>query len=629
MFPAAFTKGIRWSRLKEAPADFLNGRIRSALLSFSIPVQKKPLLQDELNELSKELEKAVFDVEPLFMGMGADLQTVHQNTAGLASNVLNWVGLLDADHEDGAIFNLHRITDSALEELHSCQEEIHEKASQRKMVMEHLHSLSEIFERVEKIGLLLKIVAMNIGIESARTHKSSELFSVVSMETGNLSLKIRKISETSFEVLNAAGESQNALYQSLATGEDQIRQLSRNAGKIVLEAVLDIEALMAASRRAAEEAGKNSRGIREQVGDLVVAIQAHDSISQRVAHITKALKDAKKILEEPRTDNQTAFSVLSLQSLQLKGIIMEIHRIHRQGKEAFEKILMEIDALLDCLTRTGSGSGFSGSWKEKPFDPFQKLKASFENLGQVLNQGQKLLNPVRQSASRASETVDQIEKLVQNVHSIEFETHIMALNAIIKAAHLGQEGGALEVLAQEVKQSSNQSVSVLGRTSDLLSRITLVAEKLQEECAADEVGMTLDQAVANLSKACNDFSRDSNTARLEAEAIKKFISGLMIRLDFMPELANHFSCCLKRMEGMVPEAAPSREEKMEHEKGGMDELFTRYSMERERQIHQSALNSTSLAAMASGLEEEMTTEGKGFEKPVENPDDLGDNVELF
>ncbi|MBU4053953.1 MAG: methyl-accepting chemotaxis protein, partial [Proteobacteria bacterium] len=572
MVPVIISKGIELNFLKGGlkgfPANSLTGGMGNFLRSYFKSIKKHPALMEELSELSKDLEKEVSAVEPLFMGMGTDLQTIHQNTGDLARNVLNWVGLLDDKNESGAFFTLRKLADMALEELLSCQKEIEEKLSQRKLVMEHLDSLSGIFVRVEKIGLLLKIVAMNIGIESARTHKSFELFSVVSMETSHLSMKIRQIADTSFEVLNSAGESQKALYHSLSQGLHHIRGMARNAGKIVHEAVGEIECLMAASRNAVEKAGVNSHRIREQVGELVAAIQFHDNMSQRIAHITKALKDAKILLDESlknkspengKDSSLTAISIIHLQTMQLKGIIGEIRRIHCQGRDAFENILGEIDALLECLTRMSGDSSFPDSEKGKNNDPFEKLQTSFGSLAQVLLQAQELLNPARQSASKASETVEQIEKLVRDIHSIEFETHLMALNAIVKAAHLGQEGGALEVLAQEVKQSSDQSVGVLDRTTDLLQQITATAEKLQEEWAANEAGTTLNQAANTLSKVCRDFSKDSEAARIQAETIKKSISGLVSNLDFMPRLAENLSGCLERMEGSIQDRVPAPE----------------------------------------------------------------------
>jgi hypothetical protein len=97
----------------------------------------------------------------------------------------------------------------------------------------------------------------------------------------------------------------------------------------------------------------------------------------------------------------------------------------------------------------------------------------------------------------------------------------------------------------------------------------------------------------------------------------------------MPELAEKLSCCHKKMETITLGMTPSQGESTEQGKERMDELFQRYSMEREREIHQSTLQPSPMQAMASDPGDAMDSGALAFEPPMENPDDLGENVELF
>ena len=66
---------------------------------------------------------------------------------------------------------------------------------------------------------------------------------------------------------------------------------------------------------------------------------------------------------------------------------------------------------------------------------------------------------------------DTLTVSADSVQDINFEIHLLSLNAAIKSAHIGSEGRALEVLAHAVKGLSDQSNGFVARINGLVEKI--------------------------------------------------------------------------------------------------------------------------------------------------------------
>ena len=608
----SFLKDPGFQFLKRGLAEKLLPRFRTSGRAWE--------MQAQLPHLANELKEGCKSVEPEFIEIGQELQAIYKDATELTQQVLHSLSMIGGEEGEGVLSQLRGVAEQSLEELEVCQENVSEKAALIKTVTEHLQSLSDILPSAEKVGLLLGVVGVNIGIEKTRSSESTELFSVVAHEIGRLSEKIKVTSQDGLDLLKKALATQRSLYGDLSEGLKKISRMGENASGIVQDAVQEIEKLMASLIETAEKAGKHSKRISKQVGNLVVAVQFHDSMSQRVEHIAKALGDVEGFLaadnasaesSDPDDKLSLALSLINLQSAQLKDIISEIGHIYEMGARSFEEIIHEFKTLSNHLSDLVADSGQDPELECQVADPFERLRSSFDDLNNVLYQGRALMEPVRNAAYRASETVEQVSGLVQNIYAIGFETHLMALNAILKAAHLGQEGSALEVLAHEVKHSSDRSTSIMERAEELLNLVTEAADKLRDQAGNKGPEVSLEDAIEGFTQAYNRFMEASTTTRAKADEIKEAISKTKIGLEFLPLLAEKLMESLRQLEIMALDLSSlmHREHSLQQQRA--DHILDRYTMEKEREVHEAYLAESSFRQDRRDMPEDLSGAGKG------------------
>jgi methyl-accepting chemotaxis protein len=569
----------RWSRWR------LNARVRD--------------IRTRLPGLTEDLVAACKEVEPEFMEIGQELQEIYGDAKGLTQQVLDLVNLIGGNNQEGVFFHLRGLAESSLVQIQNCQRNVSEKTTIIESIVSRLSDLTNVCHLLEKVGFLLRLVAVNIGIESARSLASSELFCVVAQDTRDLSDKIMAIVEEGQDVLTKALASQQRLHTDFSHGLREIDQLGGNAHSIVQEAVQGIESLLKGMRHLVEQAGENSAQIQQQVGDLVMALQFHDSMSQRVVHISEAIYDVDRLLSGNALNNggfdyeknrPHAFCILQVQAAQLREIINEIERVHDRCVHSFGKILVGFRAFVDQLLETRSSRREDAPQGRHKGGPFTRLELSFGDLNEVIYRGRELMEGVQHSALRVSDTVKHITKCVTEMHTIGFETHLMALNAIVKAAHLGQEGGAIEVLARQVTQSSTESRSVLVRAAEMLEGITSAAHQLQgrndDNTSSDA---PFEEAMDEITMAYQRFTQTTDMVHERADEITAVIRKTKTRLEFLPHLAERFTKSLHQIEAIILELSSYATGEHNLDTVNAGEILNRYTMKKEREIHETSL----------------------------------------
>ncbi len=640
IYDAVNKKHINLHFLKELICQSLNERMKRKL---RFPLRYNSLVRQlrvQLPDLANDLESACKGSEPEFMQIGQELQAIYTDATKLTRQVRDSVNLIGGKEGKGILFLLRETAEQSLAELQSCRKNVSEKTSLMKTVMEYLDNLSTMLPLVEKVGLLLRVISVNIGIECVRSNESTDLFSVVVQETKELSDKIKGISNEGLDVLKKAQATQRALYGDLSEGLNKIDRMGEKAGTIVKGAVRQIENLIVSTLQIAEQAGEHSRCISQQVGNLVVAVQFHDSMRQREEHATKVLCDIERLLAEDAKGKENydhksklsiAHSIINLQHAQLKDIISEIGRVYEMSVRSFEEIIMEFSAMLNRLSDLSPGPDQIQRQKGRDVDPFERLRSSFGDLNGVLHQGQALMEPVRQAASRASGMVAHISGLFRDIHTIGFETHLIALNAIVKAAHLSSKGSALEVLAQEVKHSSDRSMSIMERMDEPLGLVTDVAAKLRDQSTNREAEISLESSIEQIARTYHRFMETTTVIHERADEIKKAILKTKADLNFLPLLSETLTGFMNQLEVFALKLTPFTSEEHRLNLKEKDRIIECYTTDKERQVHEIHFLGLSDRQPKNVMPEDLPDADAKAEQAAKGEPENGqkDNIELF
>jgi len=675
---------MRWQRVRSlglavAARRRQWGRQARALLWN--PSSKVPL-SDRLDAVCRSLSKACERAEPRFLEVGQGLQSVYAGVSSTTSRIQDALEEFGADSRQGVLGRIAELTESAFDRMKSCQQEIGKRLERVEAMEGSLEGLLRGCQEMERLALLLRMVSMNMGIESACCHGASDLFGVVSEDVNRLSGEITREVEVSHTELTNSRSIQGRARKEISMGLARLAALAGDAEATVEAAAGETRRIVELSLGILRDADRRSKAVTGQVGDVVVALQFHDNMNQRAQHVVEALEDAQTFFREgvdghgcrPKEERlRRAHAIVRLQGAQVERMVEEILAVHGHQQKALDAIRVEVEGL---------GSGLRDLWKEdtneEGVDPFHGLQHSLDDLKTLSGEGDALSRRMEASAGAASRTVVRVRECIAGIRAVTYRLRVISLNAIVKAGRLNGDGATLDVLSQEVQRLADSAGEYVIHMTDILQTLAFGAEALGDEGPGEkdeEVSPDVfaDRCVREVTLAWQGFQAASREALDQSRELVRMLSGMEERLAFLPRLAELFQAQRKELDALETALASYAPGAEDLSNDSMSRLSDRYTMESERDTHKTALGGASspveddsddipneiwLPAQESdegdaesgggekaesvelwddgdggdgGMGESGPSEGRlePSESEETEPEDLGDNVELF
>lgn len=607
-----------------------------------------------ISDISSELETVSRDAEPQFINLGEKLQAVFFDASGISEQISQKVELFGKGSDQSLLVKVRQNVEKSLAELRNFRVKVIGEINHINNIIDNLGQLHRKCDAFEQTTMFIRVVGLNIGIESTRSAESSEMFSVVSGEIKKVSEKITGITKAILDDAKAEQTRQASTSAEISEGMVYLGGLAEDGEQAVRQAVAYIEQIMNISLRTLSDAATHAQEISRQVGEVVQAIQFHDNMSQRIEHIKSAFADvidlclqgAKEVgaHDENAQELGKAFTIMDIQQAQLERVISEVELVHHKSREAFEKIKGRVEDLAQTLPCFGSTAGKDKNTSVA--DPISALKSALGQLQNIQKEGRQLVERIKATTSRASEKAVTLSNHTRLVRRISLETHLMALNAVVKAAHLGDNGRTHEVLAQEMRNLSKRSEMFVENVEVIITQINDTARNLTDDwegieennsdhCAGGKPAM----GVVEVASAYESFVEGSAVILQSAEALKEAISRTSKELEFLPALSEELGGHLKAVNETCQILSPWASAYQEATRDKTTTLADRYTMAEERVVHDLTLGMEDeaielFAEDRQGHDPEEARENSCnlFDSsPSANPgeDDLGDNVELF
>lgn len=609
-------------------------------------------------------ENAISSVEPKFLKLGQELQSLYGEASSLTQQTCETVVHLGGEGEESVLGRLGSIVTDSLTQLEHGHVNVEANLQQLDKIIDLLADFHKKCTDLEKIAQFLRVVGLNICIECSQSREAEEMFMVNAQE-------IKKFSENVIEITNSIrDDSENARVSLVASHKEvsaslhKLHQLADSAKDVVQEAYQKIKNIMGLSFDAMKEAENHSKEISQRVGEIVVGIQFHDNMSQRIEHINIAIQEAVSTSEVVKSsaesknskDEQRAdiHKIVLLQANQLKEIISGIDKVYQQNSQAFNDIGNEVDKLAGSLMPLSSGESCAlSSNNEKNNHPFASLQSALQQLSKILIEGEKLVVLIQGVAQHSSDTAARLLEHMNKVWAISHETHLQSLNSIVKACHLGNKGKTIAVLAVEIKSLSDQAEAFVVDVGKIHKSISshiegLRTTPLEEDEHTKNNTVSLEEGVAEITSAYEKFCSDSTATIQNAEVLKQGIVHTGDNLKFLPELGQQLTENLRQLEDVEEHLRPRGEQFKSNQMSESDMLSARYTMETERLVHQQLITGSEepgqdkidifendidlFSAEDNGADFGVEPADSSSVKEAEasnDKDDLGDNVELF
>lgn len=599
-------------------------------------------LTTELQELSSGLDSLIHDREQDFLDLGARLMEFTTQSTALSEGAGALVELCSGERVEGSI-------DSLAHELDGLQslcalDTVNQDIERLDKVFSFLQKLESDIEEFGRIIRKLQVLGISTRIESARLGEQGLGFSTLADDVEALASKIVADSSAIGDKSKSVASLLDSVRKSMvALGKGQQDCSSKIMGDLH-ETLDDLRSMMDRSQRVAEGLSQRSSAVADNVAEVVSSLQFHDIVRQQVEHVEEALQDmgeqvSSALDEQGRMDPKDVVGwIADVSELQVSQLNNAVERF----SSAVEGLRTGLSGIADTIDGMRADVGDVFSTGDGDSNVFEKIdvtsKAVLETMGDFAHKTEEIAGLV----GTVAQTVSEMSEFVGNIEEVGAEIELIAINASIKAAHTGEEGKALGVLAQAIQSLSMEARERTSSVSNVLVSISDSSVELRQEAAAESRKTAIESYAdqqRELSRALNSLQEDMMARMRDVDGACRGFSNdvktLASSIHFDEYICPGLEDASRRfvdLGGAARELVPLADDVNRAER--LEQMLSRYTMEMERIVHEAAFGSNG-DSQPHRHEDEGDVELFGddmSEQDAQRTDDEGDdwdNVDLF
>jgi len=572
-----------------------------------------------VERVARDLESLNRSTERDFLAVGEKLMEFRSTARRIASDMAALTELISGEQARNASRALNRTLD------HS--REMDARIGRSGQALVRVGGLSS-HVRLNFAGLrntvaVFRTLCTLTRIETSRLGDIGAGFGDLAAEVKPLSESIRSSGESILESSERLeGGVQLAILNGSGLRAKQLRELPAMIGG----AIDGLQSFDERRQRAVETSARQAVQYGELCGavdDLVESVQFHDITRQQIEHVAQALRHLHgQCGSGPGNPNLAppgARAVLTLQCSQLAGaagvFAASVERIERDLESIAGRALEMAEASSALM---GISAGDQDSF-------FLRMEGHLTGILRMLGICSAAQTEMERTAANLEETVAKMRESVAGIREVEIRIERIAINAMIRATHIGAAGNALNVIAEVMQglavdsnTATEDAAATLAAMSGAAGGVSGPAAEGERLEAGQVIGEMRHTILELHSSSESSFSRVNQIASLGARLAEDIgaVRGGFSAGRLFSEVVGRARGELERIgaqAGLAPEngvaAAAERQ---------MDGLAGRYTMQNERDVHQSAAGGSASAPAPAAAT--AATPADGW---------LGDNVELF
>ncbi|HZU27134.1 MAG TPA: methyl-accepting chemotaxis protein [Bryobacteraceae bacterium] len=263
-------------------------------------------------------------------------------------------------------------------------------------------------------------------------------------------------------------------------------------------------------------------------------------------------------------------------------------------------IVARASHLLGSADAAEAGAGTVEALVDSSRATMQRLIDRMERSSAVSLQAVKRMEEVESGMRR-------IEKAIAEVDRISFSNKLLALNARIEAAHVGEAGSGFGIVADEISNQAYRSTEITEEIDKTISSLSAAVQAAAGELRtmASEDRELLGESRREVTEALDALGRthDEMTAALQEasarnERIADEIGRAVTGLQFQDRLSQRISHVVESLAAME-ESLSGHASAAGHESAVLQDLQRSYTMHAERAVHGNAAESPEAVAVAA------------------------------
>lgn len=569
---------------------------------------------DTLTEAIAGIEDVSSRIEDVFARVGHELGRGHLIFKELNQGLAALSSELSGAQIEGAATALQEIAARLNELAQVLPTETALLETIGKSTAEASSLLKPLFKHIQ----MITIIARSARIEAASLEGDREGFLAFTQEAYDLGKAVQG-------AIEGCARDQQHLSEAVATAFGRQKEFeSRYRNQLAAEsaelgsAYSGLRDQRSSSSHLADLASSSTSKIAEAVGGAIISLQAGDSTRQRLEHVSHGLglasERAPSLVPEPVASEDGARAICQLQAAQLRDAQREFGGDIDQIVRALTAILHDADSVVGHgRTLVGGEHGGSSSF-------LTRIKQTLAHASTLIATCEGAGRSVDEALALVEDTLAKFRQAIAGLAEATVDITLIGMNAGLKASHLGSRGSAFVVIANELKATADQVSMGAGRLKPVLDAIERSARELKELRVQGDPTQ-LAQLEPQILQALREVEAGNERlgklmGRLvkegaEFEELMNSAQGLMTTLGdgsaALPAVAARLEAASAGAQTPRPAA---QDEAM------LDDLFARYTMERERDVHRQFLQTLGLTSAA-------------IMRRVEAVETADDGIELF
>ncbi len=592
----------------------------------------------QIQELSRELQRLNAGTEEEFLTTGGYLQDFSGRAREISEASAATAGIIGGAELNQAISQLGQIFQQTKVLAAECE-------MGTEVLSEILRTLDLIQSAItgfQKIVKKLTILGTFIRVESARLLKMGADFSTLATAISQLG---KDIEEKCSNIFTKSHSLSVSLSDSLANMFN-IKANQRDQMLLVIDkTMLSINSLTEKQYLSADTTthiSNSYQNISRKISEIVMSLQFHDITRQQIEHVEQALQNILVLIQERAQKNGQ-----QRQALMLAKDICQIQEA--QLVIARDKLTQAVRAIIDNLKSIARDIlAISQQVQELAGDANRQGNSFLVELEEYLaavTAGLNLYGAARQDLGELMAAVvpaiGDMARFLLDIERIEIAIERIALNACIKAAHLGEEGDVLGVLAEATQSLVGETRQQTQAVAASLRSIKAAAQQLSagQGAAGAPAEIDVDALVLNLGEVLQALSSLNENVILNLTLMDQKGKSLAADLtkageeitvgDYAGEAIDQVIAGIRELGGRFRGLLPEKYRLTPLSNEELAGLKAQYTMMDERLVHDRTLISPPPAAIkgmvVAGHDAGQTT----VATEIKDDGDLGDNVELF
>lgn len=587
--------------------------------TYSIDIQRGQKFvkscEKELPRLDARLARTIQEREPTFLALGNSLQEYSMQASQLAETTESLVARTSAEAMESFREELHQELDkmTALWSKAASDQNVRELIT----ILETVETLSKTIDEYRRVVRALSMLGISTRIESARLGAEGRGFTTLADDVEKLA---KRIVEYSGQVMGKVDDLSSMVTNALDQTDAMRARQAASSRTIESNIRTNLDALVQMASKSAElshSLGPLSHDIASSIGEAVASVQFHDITRQQVEHVEESLLEIRHLIDEDRYKKLDDPDTLR----DLIGFIGDVCGLqHSQLVNASNSFCNAVESLKRHLAAIaqnvfrleGNASAITAS--ESGGSALDAIEAGLGEVMPAMNEFAEQGEAIGSIMVRVADTVNEMSHFLEDIEEVGSEIELISLNASVKAAHTGEKGKALGVLASSIQQLSQQAGSLTGSVTDILGRIGASSDNLKSNAEAFMDTSQVTEMVDNIQEILvgirtMDKETDAlfETIREQGSELGSSIETLNREMTFHDEVAselNTASDLLVALRNEATDIVPHDKDESRPER--LDKMLARYTMEAERLIHQQAMDAGSCVQSDGSLDGECT-----------------------